>query len=865
MQSLLALLLLALGAGSEPNVVIIMTDDQGWGDFGFHGNPVLETPALDQLASESARLSTFYVHPVCTPTRSALMTGRYPQRTRAFDTWVGRAMMDPEEWTMAEIFRDAGWATGIFGKWHLGDCYPMRAMDQGFEESLLHRGGGIGQPADPEGGEGKYTDPVLLHNGERFEAKGYCTDVYFDAGIEWMRKQHAIDRPFLMYLPTNAPHGPFHDVPEELYQKYKSKEFTSAFVDPEHGHPLPKEFNHDRLARIFAMIENVDQNVAKLDAALKELGIFDNTIVIYMNDNGPNSRRAVGGRRGMKASVYEGGVRSPLWVRWPNKLKAADVNGAIGANIDVLPTIVEACGIELEEDPAWDGRSLWPALAKTSAKVELQPRKHPLVIQAHRGDVGVRYHHFLLRTDRWKLVNHSGFGREVETVDPEFELYDMHADPLELKNVASEQPQVVAELKSKYDRWFDDVSTTRTDNWTPPPIVLGSEASREVHLTRQDWRKLHGAGWSKNSQGQWLVDVTHPGPYSIRVRFLDKAKVNQVDLHIGKTHRKKSVPAGAKEITVHGVMLPTGKDWLRIDCAIPGENIGPYQVIIHHVDPELGKSGNSGPAWVIEDGRFQMARIQGDVDGMFASAFRMLNLAILNSGSGSRDYAYSLNRVGAYFNRTDRREKTAKTVAYTSALYHRVLGTNHCEALMYQAYRLELNNAEPRKVLPYYLKAYQISPFAEAPEGDAMFMATLSAARIYQDLGEHKRALHYLDLADNAIKKYSSMVEIDRNAYLNVLATHHFRNGENDQTIEICKEILKYEERLGLDRSPYIADSHFVLAFLYQNTNELDFAKKHVEEALRIYQLNFKEENRDIVRSAELLQEINDILEERSF
>ena len=230
-----AALLTACGASSPrgepdspPNVIMILTDDQGFGDLGVHGNPVLRTPSIDAMAARSARFQHFYVSPVCAPTRASLMTGRYHYRTRVVDTWLGRAMMDTDEITIAELLRDAGYATGIFGKWHLGDCYPMRPMDQGFDESLVHLGGGIGQPADPEGGEGKYTDPVLFHNGERVETKGYCTDLYFDAAIEWLRERHGAGKPFFAYIATNAPHGPFHDVPEDLYSAYKQLDLKQA-------------------------------------------------------------------------------------------------------------------------------------------------------------------------------------------------------------------------------------------------------------------------------------------------------------------------------------------------------------------------------------------------------------------------------------------------------------------------------------------------------------------------------------------------------------------------------------------------------------------------------------------------------------
>jgi hypothetical protein len=200
----------------RPNVILIITDDQGYGDFGATGNPVIRTPNLDALARDSAQMTSFYVSPVCAPTRACLMTGRYNYRTRAIDTYVGRAMMEPREVTVAELLRANGYATGIFGKWHLGDNYPMRPQEQGFEEVLVHRGGGIGQPSDPPDGEGKYTDPVLFHNGKEVRMRGYCTDVYFNQAMAWMDTVHREGRPFFIYLPTNAPHTPLHDVPQDI-------------------------------------------------------------------------------------------------------------------------------------------------------------------------------------------------------------------------------------------------------------------------------------------------------------------------------------------------------------------------------------------------------------------------------------------------------------------------------------------------------------------------------------------------------------------------------------------------------------------------------------------------------------------------
>ncbi|MEX2399391.1 MAG: sulfatase-like hydrolase/transferase, partial [Rhodothermales bacterium] len=279
----------------RPNVILIMTDDQGYGDFGFTGNPVIRTPNLDALSEESVRLSPFYVSPVCAPTRASLMTGRYNYRTRVVDTWLGRAMMEPDEVTVAEVLRDGGYATGIFGKWHLGDNYPMRPRDQGFEEVLVHRGGGIGQPSDPPGGEGAYTDPILFHNGEEVRMEGYCTDIYFDEAMRWMDSAREEGRPFFAYVSTNAPHGPYHDVPEQLYEEYRAMDLSPARFPQDAGHPLPEENDPDRLARIFAMITNIDDNVGRLMQYLEHAGMADNTLVLFLLDNGPNTRRYVAG------------------------------------------------------------------------------------------------------------------------------------------------------------------------------------------------------------------------------------------------------------------------------------------------------------------------------------------------------------------------------------------------------------------------------------------------------------------------------------------------------------------------------------------------------------------------------------------
>jgi arylsulfatase/arylsulfatase A len=579
---LITLALLARGAGADgppPNVVLFVTDDQGLGDLGFHGNPVLRTPNLDALARASARMEHFYVSPVCAPTRASLMTGRHAQRTRAIDTYLGRAMMEPAEVTLAEMLADAGWATGIFGKWHLGDCYPMRAMDQGFQESLVHRGGGIGQPSDPEGGERRYTDPVLFHNGRRVQARGFCTDAYVDAALRWMTRQTREGRPFFAYIPTNAPHGPFHDVPPSTYEHYRSQDLSPQRFPQATGQPLPASHDEDRLARIFAMVENIDENVGRLVAGLRDIGVLETTLLIFMCDNGPNTRRYVVGLRGAKGDVYEGGVRSPFLAHWPRKLPSGLASDRVTAHIDVMPTILEACGVSPPDGVRLDGRSLLPLLERR----EEGWRDRTLVIQAHRGDRAVRYHHMLVRRGNWKLVSPSGFHRELEVVEPRFELYDLTADPYEQRDLAAARPDVVRELQAAYDLWFDDVCRTRPDNFAPPRIHLGAAQAPTVTLTRQDWRRTSDdGGWNRRSRGHWEVLVRDAGPYTARVRFLPDALIEHVEVRLGDFRASADIAPEATSHTFENVMLPVGPGRLEVTLEDAEGTLGAFQVIFEH-------------------------------------------------------------------------------------------------------------------------------------------------------------------------------------------------------------------------------------------------------------------------------------------
>ena len=566
----LTLLQAAAAADVRPNVVIIMTDDQGFGDLGVQGHPILETPRIDALAAESATLEAFYVHPVCTPTRAALLTGRHPQRTTAFDTWIGRAMLGPEEITIAERLGAAGYATGIFGKWHLGDCPPMRPGDQGFDRSVVHRGGGIAQPADPEGGEGRYTDPILLRDGVLESFEGWCTDIYVDEMIDWMDDQSG---PFLAVLTTNAPHGPFHDVPPAELADYQSRDLDRTGAS-----------NLDRMARILAMDANLDRNVGRVLDAIDVAGVRDDTIIVYLHDNGADHDGFSAGLRGRKGTVFEGGVRSPFFIRWPGRFEPGTRQGVIGMHLDVVPTVLEACGLGIP-DVGLDGRSLFGALERDSDGAGPDPDR-TVVVQAHRGDAPVRWSNVMVRSGDWKLVNASGFGRELEPgVAPplDLELFDLRSDPGEQVDLADRRPDIVTRLSDHYEAWFGDVSRGDADAYLPPSIRLGA-TPEPVWLTRQDWRRTRRGGWGGRSSGVWWVEADDAGPYRIRVRSLpDQPRPKAIRVEFdGRPLTRFPIESETGSMISGPVGIPARRGRLCVVVEDEAGEYGAYQVEIRH-------------------------------------------------------------------------------------------------------------------------------------------------------------------------------------------------------------------------------------------------------------------------------------------
>ncbi len=504
--------------GKRPNVILVITDDQGFGDLSLHGNPDLSTPNLDRVGTEGIRFDQFHVNPVCSPTRSSLMTGRYYYRTGVVDTYLGRSMMWNDEVTLAEVLRGAGYRTGLFGKWHLGDHRPLRPQDQGFEETLSHHGGGIGQPSDPPGGD-HYFDATLYRNGEKFKSKGYCTDVFFDGAMDFATKHR--DKPFFAYIATNAPHDPLE-------------------VDPRYTVGFEK-FDA-ATAKTYGMIRNLDENMGRLIAKLEELKIERDTILIFMTDNGPQRKRYNAGMRGIKGTVYEGGIRVPFFVRWPAKIAAGGVDRHLAAHIDILPTLAEACGAKLPAKVKLDGRSLMPLINGAQIRQEKNWHDRTLFFQWHRGDRGRLFDSCAARNQRYKLVNG-------------VELYDLETDPAESKDIASANPAIVAKMRGEYETWFRDVSATR--DFAPPKIYLGDPLEPAVLLTRQDWRG-EKASWNADGLGHWEVDVRAAGRYEARLLFAPAKGLSTARASLGGSTASVAVAAGASEATVQFATVRKG-------------------------------------------------------------------------------------------------------------------------------------------------------------------------------------------------------------------------------------------------------------------------------------------------------------------
>ena len=491
MANVLALLILynckeepkvVVEGSDRPNVLIILTDDQGYGDLGYHGNPYIKTPNLDKFATTSLELTNFHVGTTCTPTRAGLLTGRNANRNNAWHTIAGCSILLEDEETMAQVFNRNGYRTAMFGKWHLGDNYPFRPHDRGFENAFYHGGGGVNQT--PDYWNNDYFDDTYFRNGVPEKTIGYCTDVWFNEAMDYIATPN--DEPFFAYLALNAAHGPFN-VPERYAKMYEATPVS------------------DIQKRFYGMISNIDENFGRLVTHLKKTGKFDNTIIVFSTDNGtaggikynkdgspPTGYNA--GLRGTKGSHYDGGHRVPFFISWPKGaiLQAKSLN-ELTAHVDILPTLADLVGMPYSPKKPLDGTSIADVLRGKEVKIDRM-----LVVDTQRNQLPEKGRNSCVMSDDWRLID----GKE---------LYNLTEDFGQNLNVADKHPEIVSEMNAFYNDWWASLQS----DIKYAEIPLGSNSSNPVLLTVHDMHTSEAIPWN---QVQIREGKFYPkGYYSIRV------------------------------------------------------------------------------------------------------------------------------------------------------------------------------------------------------------------------------------------------------------------------------------------------------------------------------------------------------------
>lgn len=505
-------------AGDKPNILFVLTDDQGWWDLGLRGNKDIDTPVLDAFSRESVDFTRFYAAPVCAPTRAGLMTGRYCFRTGLYNTRFGGDTLGINEVTIAQMLKQAGYRTGCFGKWHLGKYAPYQPHNRGFDEFLGHYHGHIDEYDYPD---------QIVHNGKPVEARRYVTDLFTDAAIEFIESSG--DQPWFCYVPFNAPHSPHvvgtsHDGQargDKLIGKYLSR-----------GLKL-----HE--AQIYAMIDLIDQNVGRLLKRLDELKLSDDTVVLFMTDNGGVSKHFKAGLRSNKGSIFEGGVRVPLFVRWPERFPAGGQVEAQCSHVDLFPTFCELAGVPLPNDRVIDGKSLVPLLKAGKGQEHQEFVYHAWDRFFPNAD-----YRWAVSDQRWKLacqVSRTGAAKRVSAksavsskkpTSADWQLFDLQADLGEKKNLIKQHPEIAARLRKEFLRWFKDVTNGVTYQPVPIPVGHPDEPLLEI---QPSWAKWHGKnieyvfrgydwdtieGWREPGEhAVWNLDVLSDGEYDIILSY----------------------------------------------------------------------------------------------------------------------------------------------------------------------------------------------------------------------------------------------------------------------------------------------------------------------------------------------------------
>ena len=557
---------------NQTNVILIMTDDQGYGDLCCHGNGIIKTPNLDVLHSESARFTNFHVNAFCAPTRASLLTGRMSDRTGVRTTIYARNHLNRDETTMAEFFKATGYRTGHFGKWHLGRNYPYRPIDRGFDQWVGHGDGGTGTASDYWGND-KMND-TYWRNGKWEKFTGFCTDIYFNETIKFI--ENTKDKPFFVYLATNVPHRPWN-VPKEWRQPYEQSELDSKTID------------------FFATISRFDHNLGRLRKFLADKKLYDNTIIVYLTDNGTSGGYKVfnAGMRRIKGSVYEGGHRVPCFVHWPagGIDKPVDID-RLTNHFDLLPTLIELCSLKTPTRGRlkFDGTSLVPLLKDTNANWSDR------TVFMHSQNVRekpVKWMNSLVMTEQWRLINGE-------------ELYDIKADPGQKQNVAEKYPKVVTDLRKRYARHWDELNMSA--NPYPRPII-GSRYEEETWLVpdgwiiddekgRHTWNQSHILSGVNNS-GFWPVEMAADGRYRFDVRRWPKELNHPISAPLPPTDNGDIYSQGQLVQPGNGKAIDTDKVELVVGTTKLEKTISPSDT-----NATFGVKLPAGPthvrAWLID-------------------------------------------------------------------------------------------------------------------------------------------------------------------------------------------------------------------------------------------------------------------------
>lgn len=543
----------------KPNIIFIITDDQGSGDLACTGNPYIKTPNIDAFYDQAVRLTNYHVSTTCAPSRSSIMSGRHCNRVNVYHTIAGRSLLFEDEVILPQVLENNGYTNGMFGKWHLGDNYPFRPQDRGFHEVVIHGAGGVGQGPDYWGND--YFDDTYRHNGELEKYNGYCTDVFFSEALGFIEDNK--DKPFFCYLSTNAPHAPYN-LPKEYYDMYQSEKL-------DHLHP--------RLRRFYGMITNIDDNFKKLETRLDELNLTDNTIIIFTTDNGTSAGRSTynAGLRGGKGSQYDGGHRVPFFIKWPDgKLTGGKDIDKLIAHYDLLPTFVDLLGLDFEPVKPLDGKSIEPLLTEKNPQWE----NRILYMDTQREQNLVKYKKYTVMDDNWRLVNGD-------------ELYNITSDLAQENNVIDEHEDVAKRLAEGYERWWESFLNEEVDQ-KYAYIKVGSPTENPTKISAHDLISgRYASAWHQNSAikptpsgGAWKIEFIEGGKYTITLRRFpresklaindtfeaqeeaieldktspasEKADFTEAYLFLANISKSLEIEAGQSEVTFKGE-IPAGK------------------------------------------------------------------------------------------------------------------------------------------------------------------------------------------------------------------------------------------------------------------------------------------------------------------